>query len=358
MVDGLFQSLMVFFLTYLLVQPANFNTESGLSVDDKLRMGVYILTPAVIVVNLYVLLNTYRWDYVMLGITAFSILLVWFWTGVWTSSTSSFQFYKAAAECYGSLSFWATLLLSVIICLLPRFFAKSYQKIFMPRDIDIIREQVRQHKFDYLNDLDPATLLIPHKKDTEILKEFSSSDEPGLSDVKRQQQYAADEHRPIVQPPSTAGGQTTTTRGPHSQQGSDDTMRSMGQGEQIPADANAFSNFPRFDRPQQAPSATFDPSQNLAPIVTNTSSVYTPYNPAESKGNSHLFSSASGRSSPRAPSPLDRPSPSWERPRPSFDRMRSSMDAIRPSFEQSRDMTTAAGLMKVESAHSGSKLVR
>ncbi|KAG9815854.1 aminophospholipid-translocating P4-type ATPase, partial [Aureobasidium melanogenum] len=42
MVDGFYQSLICFFLPYLLFQPANFNTESGRNVNDYQRIGVYI----------------------------------------------------------------------------------------------------------------------------------------------------------------------------------------------------------------------------------------------------------------------------------------------------------------------------
>ncbi|EDO03113.1 hypothetical protein SS1G_05592 [Sclerotinia sclerotiorum 1980 UF-70] len=87
----------------------------------------------------------------MVLLVTISILLVWFWTGVYSSFTSSDYFYKAAAQIFSQATFWAVTCLSVVIALLPRFAVKAVQKVYFPYDVDIIREQVRQGKFDYLD---------------------------------------------------------------------------------------------------------------------------------------------------------------------------------------------------------------
>lgn len=344
MLDGLYQSVIVFFMSYLLFSPATFNTENGLNVNDNYRIGVYIANAAVIVVNVYILINTYRWDGIMLGVTLFSILLVFFWTGVYTAFTGSFQFYKAAPEVYGTLTFWALTLLVVVICLLPRFLIKSFQKIYKPYDIDIIREQVRQHKFDYLNDVNPGSLLMPQKPDETLADGFHATDSRDPAILRKLDEHLIDDKRPIA-PPSTAGGETT--RGHNSQQGSDDTMRSLQGGAHTPAEAAGFSSFPSYSRTQVPTRPSYDhdtlfvpgggAQPALTPAKTNTSSVYTPYNVSPGLVASEGM-------------PFERPSPSRERPRPSFDRMRSSMDQLRPSFESSHDMTSAAGLMRIENS--------
>lgn len=214
MLDGLYQSVICFFMGYLLFAPANFVTSNGLNLNDRLRMGVYIACPVIVVINLYILMNTYRWDWLMLLIVAISIVLIWFWTGVWTSSTISAQFYKAATEVYGQLTFWALTLLTIIVSLLPRFCAKAIQKVYLPRDIDIIREQVRLGKFDYLKHVE--TGAPPNK-----VSSTSSSDVSGASKPsKRESTPVPDDERPIY-PPSVAA--TGTTRNPRSHNGSDGT---------------------------------------------------------------------------------------------------------------------------------------
>lgn len=211
MVDGLYQSVICFFMAYLLFAPGNFVTESGHNVNDNKRIGVYIANAAVVVVNTYILLNTYRWDWLMVLITLISVLLIFAWTGIYTSFTASFLFYKAGAEVYGQATFWAQTFLTVVICLLPRFAAKSYQKIYRPRDVDIVREQVRQGKFDYLKNEDPSNLAVVDKASSR------SSDSTGKGKNLDSPTRPEDE-RPIY-----PGSVAATTTNPHSPENSHDS---------------------------------------------------------------------------------------------------------------------------------------
>ena len=212
MLDGLYQSVMCFFMAYLLFRTNSFVTGNGLGVDDRERFGIYIGPAAVISINLYILLNTYRWDWLMTLLVAISILLVWFWTGVYSSFTSSDYFYKAAAQVFGEASFWAVTVLSVIICLLPRFCIKVIQKVYFPYDIDIVREQVRQGKFDYLN--------VAAGSDT-ISKGSSTTESDIVKPSKHTHYPSVDEDQRPIYPPSVAP--TATTHNPRSQNGSDGT---------------------------------------------------------------------------------------------------------------------------------------
>jgi len=217
-------------MAYLLFSAASFNSETGNTINNNRQMGIYIANAAVIVVNVYILLNTYRWDWLMTLVTVISILLIFAWTGIYTSFQESFQFYKAAAEVYGSLSFWAETLLTVIICLLPRFAAKAYQKIYIPRDVDIIREQVRQGKFDYLKDEKP-TLATQEK-----YSESQTSSEPAK--IKSHPQDPFEDERPLYAASETATA-TTQGRNPHLSQASDETY-------------DTFASFPRISYEQPA----------------------------------------------------------------------------------------------------------
>ena len=212
--DGIYQSLICFFMPYLLFKPATFNTSNGLNVNDNKRIGVYTANATIVVVNIYILLNTYRWDWLMLLIVSISILLIWFWTGVYTADSSSIQFYKAAPQVYGSLSFWVLTLLTVCICLLPRFTVKSFQKIFFPLDVDIIREQIRQGKFKYL---DKYEAYVPPGK---LPSASSSNVSQPVRGALGTETPLPDDERPIY-PPSVAP--TGTTHNPRSQTGSDGT---------------------------------------------------------------------------------------------------------------------------------------
>lgn len=298
MLDGIYQSLICFFMVYLLFAPATAVTANGLLVNDRKRMGVYVACATIVVVNVYILLNTYRWDWLMLLLVSISILLIWFWTGVYTAFQSSSDFYKAAPQVYSNVSFWALTLLTVVICLVPRFTIKAFQKVFVPLDVDIVREQIRQGKFRYLDD--KQLELGSDKALSTASLTVSGNVEPGTvkSRIPLHANPLDDDTRPIY-PPSVA--QTATTHNNRSQNGSDGTDYT-GHG------------------------ASLD--QSSRPISRGESPINTPFN-----------------------GPLARPI-STDRPRPSFDRMRQSMDRVRPSFEASNDFTSAARLSRVESSHS------
>ena len=302
MFDGLYQSAICYFMTYLLFAPATFEAENGRGIADRGRIGVYAACVSILVINSYIMLNTYNWDWLMSLITAISILLIWAWTGIYSSFEASFQFYRAGQEVYGQLTYWALTLLIWILCLLPRFSVKFFQKNFRPLDIDIIREQVRQGKFDYLNTYEAG--YVPPK-----LTESSgtSSDQPEetplketLSQPQPPQQHlrypsVTESQRPIY-PPSEAP--TKDTKQPHSQTGSDGTDRTK---------------------------ASFDISRM----------------PVHERGESPVD---------RFRAPYARPS--MDRVRSSFERSRQSFEQGRTSFEASRDFTSAGRLMRVESSHS------
>ncbi|KAH9875028.1 hypothetical protein J1614_004516 [Plenodomus biglobosus] len=247
MVDGIYQSAVAFFFVFEVFAPATFATSSGLDLAEYRRMGIYAATAAVCAANIYVLYNTYRWDWLMLLIVVVSTLFVWLWTGVYTSFTSSAQFYKAGSEVYGNLNFWAYLLCATIACLLPRFIFKVAQKMYFPMDADIIREQVKLGHFDYLRQTE-AYLPPPPEK---ILTTSNNESEADASKYKAANAENTDEDVRPIYPPSVAP--TATTHNPRSQNGSgstDYTFRRSIEGlpPTAPRMSSDFRIRPSFDR--------------------------------------------------------------------------------------------------------------
>ncbi|KAG5368999.1 Phospholipid-transporting ATPase DNF2 [Yarrowia sp. C11] len=156
-VDGLYQSLVCFFFPFLMFYNTVAVRSDGLAMDHRFFMGIPVASICVIACNMYVLMNQYRWDWVSVLIFSISILLVYFWIGVYTCSTFSIEFYKAAPMVFGSTTYWAVLLLGVVAALLPHFAVLSFNKIFRPRDIDIVREEWHKGAFD---DLERRAKLI------------------------------------------------------------------------------------------------------------------------------------------------------------------------------------------------------
>lgn len=155
MFDGMYQSVLCFFLTYLIFYTGGFQTSNGRGVNQRESMGVYVATATIIVANLYVFSNQYRWDWLFSVVVFLSTMLIFAWTGIYTCFTYSAALFGAANQVYGSLSFWISILLSSVTCLLPHIFAKSVQKMYYPLDIDIVREQISMGAFDYLDDIEP-----------------------------------------------------------------------------------------------------------------------------------------------------------------------------------------------------------
>ena len=95
-------------MAYLIFRPATFETENGRGIADRERVGVYVAGVSILVINTYILLNTYRWDWLMVLVVSLSILII-FAPGPESIRLSQrrIQFYKAAEEVYGSLNYWA-----------------------------------------------------------------------------------------------------------------------------------------------------------------------------------------------------------------------------------------------------------
>lgn len=199
-------------MAYLVFRPAASATTNGLDLGDRNRIGVYVGCASIIVVNIYILLNSYRWDWLLVLLVSISILLFWFWTGVYSAFTGAQYFYKAAPQVFGQPSFWALTFLSIVICLLPRVLIKAFQKVYFPYDVDIVREQVRMGKFDYLEQ-DKSSKMDGSSENSSTASSDSRPSKPGHPILE-------DDQRPIY-PPSVAP--TATTHNNHSQNGSDGT---------------------------------------------------------------------------------------------------------------------------------------
>ena len=266
-------------MAYLLFAPATFVTESGLGVADTSRMGVYVACATIAVVNIYVLLNTYRWDWLMLLIVFISISLIWLCTGVYSSLRVSFSFYKSAAEVYGTLTFWTLTLLIIIICLLPRFSAKFIQKNFFPLDIDIIREQIRLGAFKYLDEPRSAT------GNSEDSSRTSSELAKPIKVNAKGPASITDSERPLYPPSET----TAKTGNPCSQNSSDGTDRTRPSLDLVPPTRNrppagpVRSSYERSRQSMDRLRPSFEGSRDFtsAALLTRLESSHSnPYNPS------------------------------------------------------------------------------
>jgi len=202
MFDGLYQSVICFFLPYLLFYRGGFVSESGHQMNAIYDMGAFVFHPIIFCVNFFVTMNEYRWDWLYMLIMTLSTLLIYFWTGVYSQFVSAQLFYGLAAIVYSAVDFWATTLLTVVAALLPRVVFKVYKTFYHPIDVDIVRELVY------------TGLDVSDKR-----SEKSAASSSSLEAVKPVIANVTEDERPIY-PPSHYTNQTGDNR----QSGSDGTQ--------------------------------------------------------------------------------------------------------------------------------------
>ena len=208
--DGIYQSAVSFFFPFLVFAHAKFVTMNGLDVADRVRLGAYIVHPAVITINLYIIINTYRWDWLTLIVLVISDLSIFFWTAVYSSTTQSGVFYQSAAQVYSQASFWAVTFITPIACIFPRFAIKAFQKVYFPYDVDIIREQVQRGEFDHLMDKEYDDMGADGRG---VLEGQSSNSSNTSKKSKRKQPASVDDDKRPIYPPSVATHNTRTQNG-------------------------------------------------------------------------------------------------------------------------------------------------
>ncbi|EDO14724.1 hypothetical protein Kpol_1075p2, partial [Vanderwaltozyma polyspora DSM 70294] len=148
MIDGFYQSVICFFFPYLIYHKTMLVTNNGFGLEHRYYVGTFIATIAVVACNLYILLHQYRWDWFTGFFVGLSIMILFAWTGIWSSSLTSNEYFKSASRIYATPVFWGIMFVGVLFCLLPRFTYDCFLKLFNPSDVDIIREMWKRGDFD------------------------------------------------------------------------------------------------------------------------------------------------------------------------------------------------------------------
>lgn len=157
MVDGFYQSVISFFYPYFLYYKSGVISNIGLQLDHRFYMGALVASIAIVSCNSYVMLRQYRWDWLSSLINFISTMILFAWTGIWSSAQGSGEFYKVAARMYGAPAFWACFFIGFLMCVLPRFAYDFVCSVLWPKDIEIIRECVERGDFSqYPKDYDPT----------------------------------------------------------------------------------------------------------------------------------------------------------------------------------------------------------
>ncbi|KAI9057700.1 phospholipid-translocating P-type ATPase [Trametes sanguinea] len=157
MLDGLYQSAVVFFIPYLVWTLDIAVSWNGKTIESLSDFGTTVSVAAIIAANTYVGLNTHYWTVITWIIVIGSSVVMLLWIAIY-SAFPSIDFVDEVVVLFGEVTFWACVLISVVIALGPRFIVKFATTTYWPLDKDIVREMW------VLGDLKDR-LGIPHRRD-------------------------------------------------------------------------------------------------------------------------------------------------------------------------------------------------
>ncbi|KAH9896461.1 phospholipid-translocating P-type ATPase [Cubamyces lactineus] len=157
MLDGLYQSAVVFFIPYLVWTLDIAVSWNGKTIESLADFGTTVSVAAIIAANTYVGINTHYWTVITWVIVIGSSVVMLLWIAIY-SAFESVDFVDEVVILFGEITFWASVLISVIIALAPRFVVKFFTTSYMPLDKDIVREMW------VLGDLKDR-LGIPHRRE-------------------------------------------------------------------------------------------------------------------------------------------------------------------------------------------------
>ncbi|KAJ2326182.1 hypothetical protein GGI00_004823 [Coemansia sp. RSA 2681] len=136
--DGIYQSMVIFFTFYIFTYKSDVQNENGRTWGrSDLSTGPTVAV--VIAASLCVGFNAWQWNWLMGASIAFSIIVCIAYISI-SSAVRYYSLEGVATSVMSTIVFWFGVPLSVVVALLPRYCVRCWQKMNMPRDLDIIRE--------------------------------------------------------------------------------------------------------------------------------------------------------------------------------------------------------------------------
>ncbi|KAJ7176874.1 phospholipid-transporting ATPase 1 [Mycena filopes] len=148
MLDGLYQSGVVFFIPYLVWTFGLAVSWNGKGIDSLADFGTTVAVAAIMTANLYVgpqhqlrdcTDGVGSWTVLTWIVVFGSTILMMAWIVIF-SFFFSVDFIDEVAVLFGELTFWTTVVVTTFIALTPRFVIKYLATVYAPLDKDIVRE--------------------------------------------------------------------------------------------------------------------------------------------------------------------------------------------------------------------------
>ncbi|KAL1753669.1 hypothetical protein FB107DRAFT_264155 [Schizophyllum commune] len=177
MLDGLYQSAVVFFIPYLVwILGTVAISWNGKTIESLADFGTTVAVAAIVAANTYVGLNTHYWTVITFVVVIGSSVVMLLWIVIYSFFLSS-DFIDEVVILFGELTFWTTVVFTVTVALIPRFIVKFFKTAYYPLDKDIVREMW------VLGDLKDK-LGIRHRNEKKNRRQFSDSESaPMFSDL-------------------------------------------------------------------------------------------------------------------------------------------------------------------------------
>ncbi|WBW73122.1 plasma membrane phospholipid-translocating ATPase complex, ATPase subunit [Schizosaccharomyces osmophilus] len=150
--DGIYQSMVCFGVALFVFYAGNFVSPTGHQTESIEDIGLFISSPAIFVINTYILINQESLDLVSVGTWLFSLIVFWFWTGVYSESLDSNAFHKSTFRVGRTLAFWVVNLLTIVVSLFPRLSTILAQKLFFPREVDMLKWKIKREEGLHMED--------------------------------------------------------------------------------------------------------------------------------------------------------------------------------------------------------------
>ncbi|TRM59777.1 hypothetical protein BD626DRAFT_408683 [Schizophyllum amplum] len=168
MIDGLYQSAVVFFIPYLVWTLGIAVSWNGKTIESLADFGTTVSVAAIFAANCYVGINTHYWTVITFIVVIGSSVVMLLWILVYSFFFSS-DFIDEVIILFGELTFWTSVIFAVTVALIPRFVVKFLKTSYSPLDKDIVREMW------VLGDL-KDTLGIRHRKEKKNRRQMSDAE--------------------------------------------------------------------------------------------------------------------------------------------------------------------------------------
>ncbi|KAJ3156875.1 hypothetical protein HDU86_003410 [Geranomyces michiganensis] len=139
--DGIYQSVVCYFFAYFIYRDSIPNREGWDATKDD--MGTFLAMSIIITVNLYAAMCFMNWTWIV-GFAVVATLLIWIIYLIAFVTQVINPEYGQAVVLLREVSFWAGVLVTVVVALGPKYVYRYAAATLWPSDTDLIREMQKQ----------------------------------------------------------------------------------------------------------------------------------------------------------------------------------------------------------------------